>query len=180
MRFERERLDSRDDEVLPGQSRAERDWRVSRDWQQYFGGPPRHIADIDDGGRSARRGPEGDRSWGEGRGGPGPGGFSQGSQHGWSEGGYPRGMGGQWAAGPFVGRGPRNYRRSDDRIREDVCERLQDDDRIDGRGLEVRVSDCVVILTGAAESREAKRLAEDVASEVPGVKDVDNRLRVAG
>ena len=69
--------------------------------------------------------------------------------------------------GPHVGRGPRDYRRSDERILEDVCQWLQDDPRVD------------VTLEGSVGDRRARRLAEDIASNVPGVRDVFNRLRVA-
>ena len=37
----------------------------------------------------------------------------------------------------YAGRGPRGYRRSDDRIGEDVCDRLTDDPALDASGIEV-------------------------------------------
>jgi len=77
------------------------------------------------------------------------------------------------------GRGPKGYRRSDVRIREDVCERLMDDDRIDASEIEVCVEDCVVTLSGSVSSRDEKRRAEDVIAELRGVSDVHNELRVA-
>jgi hypothetical protein len=81
--------------------------------------------------------------------------------------------------GRFRGRGPKGYRRSDERIREDACERLTDDDWIDASNIEVNVKDCEVTLTGFVTSREAKRRAEDIVEHLSGVKDVHNRLRVA-
>ena len=78
-----------------------------------------------------------------------------------------------------VGRGPRNYRRTDERIHEDVCERLTDDPRVDAFDIEVRVKDGEVTLAGNVTSREQKRRAEDVAALVTGVRDVVNELRVA-
>jgi osmotically-inducible protein OsmY len=77
------------------------------------------------------------------------------------------------------GLGPRNYRRSDDRIRADVCEALTDDPRVDAREIEVAVDDEVVTLTGCVRSRAEKRRAEDVALHCRGVHDVLNALRVA-
>lgn len=77
-----------------------------------------------------------------------------------------------------VGRGPRNYRRTDERIHEDVCERLTEDSRVDAFDIEVRVKDCEVTLTGNVTSREQKRRAEDVAALATGVRDVINELRV--
>ena len=79
----------------------------------------------------------------------------------------------------YRGRGPKNYRRSDDRIREDVCERLTDDDHVDASGMEVSVQDCVVTLSGSVDDRDMKRRAEDIAESVHGVRDVQNQIRVA-
>ena len=76
------------------------------------------------------------------------------------------------------GRGPKNYQRSDDRIREDVNERLMDDAMVDASDIEVSVQNREVTLTGTVRSREEKRRAEDVAESVPGVAHVQNSLRV--
>lgn len=78
------------------------------------------------------------------------------------------------------GKGPANYQRSDERIREMVCEALTDDDRIDASQIEVHVKSGEVILTGTIEHRQMKRLAEDVVEQVSGVKDVQNQIRVSG
>ena len=80
--------------------------------------------------------------------------------------------------GQFRGVGPKGYRRSDDRIREDVCERLTVDERIDASNMDVIVKDCEVILSGTVNSREEKRRAEDLIESLSGVKDVNNNLRV--
>ncbi len=80
--------------------------------------------------------------------------------------------------GPYTGRGPRGYRRSDERIWEDVCERLTQHGQLDASGIEVRVENGEVTLEGIVSSREAKRMAEDTAESVPGVRDVHNRLRI--
>jgi osmotically-inducible protein OsmY len=77
------------------------------------------------------------------------------------------------------GRGPKNYTRSDDRIREDINDRLTDHDYLDASDIDVEVSNAEVILTGTVNSRRAKRMAEDIAEDVSGVKNVENRLRVA-
>ena len=76
------------------------------------------------------------------------------------------------------GRGPRNYSRSDDRIREDVSDRLSDDRHIDASDIEVSVSGGEVTLDGTVENRFAKRHAEDLAESCSGVKHVQNNLRV--
>jgi hypothetical protein len=106
--------------------------------------------------------------------------------------GRPYGMGtyGDW--GPFErwrpqgttyggghsGRGPRNYRRSDEIIREEVMERLTRDPMVDASDIDVTVTEGDVTLTGMVDDRRQKRAAADIAEDVFGVKNVQNRLRV--
>jgi len=82
--------------------------------------------------------------------------------------------------GRFTGRGPKGYIRSDDRIREDVSDRLEQHGEIDATEIEVRVSSGEVTLEGTVEDRRTKRMAEDLVESCPGVKEVHNRLRVQG
>jgi osmotically-inducible protein OsmY len=79
----------------------------------------------------------------------------------------------------YRGKGPRDYKRSDDRIREDVCDRLSDDPFIDASDIDVRVEGSEVILSGRVESREAKRRAEDMVESISGVSNVQNQLKVS-
>ena len=46
-------------------------------------------------------------------------------------------------------------------------------------GVEADVKDGVVTLSGTAESKEIKRLAEDICEDILGVRDVENQLRVS-
>jgi osmotically-inducible protein OsmY len=80
--------------------------------------------------------------------------------------------------GRFRGRGPRNYRRSDERVREEVCDRLTDNEWLDASDVEVGVVAGEIILTGTVDSRYAKRIAENIAESVMGVTHVQNNLRV--
>jgi osmotically-inducible protein OsmY len=80
--------------------------------------------------------------------------------------------------GPYTGRGPKGYQRPDDRIREDVSDRLTAHGRIDASDIEVRIQGGEVTLIGFVDSRAAKREAEDLAEDVPGVREVHNQLRV--
>lgn len=81
-------------------------------------------------------------------------------------------------AGMYRGKGPKGYTRSDDRIREDVQDRLADDPYVDASDIEVKVEHGVVVLTGDIADREQKRRAEDIIEAVSGVRDVENRLHV--
>jgi hypothetical protein len=85
---------------------------------------------------------------------------------------------GQEEYGAHRGRGPRGYKRSDDRIREEVCDCLTDDDRLDASNIEVTVKEGEVTLSGTATSREDKRRAESLAERISGVKEVQNSIRV--
>jgi osmotically-inducible protein OsmY len=85
---------------------------------------------------------------------------------------------GSWMAGPHSGRGPQGYQRSDTRIEEDVCEHLTHHGMLDATGIQVQVENGEVTLAGTVESRQAKRLAEDILDSISGVRDVHNQLRV--
>jgi hypothetical protein len=81
-------------------------------------------------------------------------------------------------AGLHRGRGPKGYKRSDERIHEDVCERLTEDPFIDASNIEVLVKEGEVTLSGTVFSRGLKRRAEDLAEMASGVSHVQNNLRV--
>lgn len=76
------------------------------------------------------------------------------------------------------GKGPRSYVRNDKRILERINERLCDNPYLDASDMEVAVEDGVVFLSGVVNSREDKRLAEEIAEEITGVEDVENRLHI--
>ncbi|WP_372398824.1 BON domain-containing protein [Azospirillum sp. HJ39] len=76
------------------------------------------------------------------------------------------------------GRGPRGYSRSDERMREDINDRLTDDAYIDASDIEVAVSGGEATLTGMVPDRQTRRRAEDVAESVSGISHVQNNLRV--
>ncbi len=95
---------------------------------------------------------------------------------GWTHAGAPGPR--QPEPGPYVGRGPKGYRRSDDRIKEDVCDRLTESGELDASDIEVTVAGGEVTLEGEAQDRQAKLIAEELADGVAGVTDVHNRIRV--
>lgn len=78
----------------------------------------------------------------------------------------------------YRGRGPRNYVRSDERIAEDLNERLWDADDVDASDVSVEVKDGVVTLRGNVEQRRIKHRIEDMADACAGVKDIRNEIRV--
>jgi osmotically-inducible protein OsmY len=137
--------------------------------------------------RSSWEGADRESGWGGSMGGYGRSQFREGSE-GFGSRGYGQSFGyleGQFGTsgrtrGRFTGRGPKNYTRSDERIREDVSDRLEQHGDIDAGEVVVIVEAAEVTLEGTVPDRQTKRLAEDVAEDTPGVKQVHNRLRVQG
>lgn len=80
--------------------------------------------------------------------------------------------------GPHAGRGPKGYQRADERICDEINERLTAHGLIDASDVECRVQNGEVVLSGFVDSRAAKRAAGDLAENVYGVRDVHNQLRV--
>lgn len=90
--------------------------------------------------------------------------------------GGPGTQGGQQATRRPVG--PKGYRRADERVREDVCERLAMNPYVDVSEVSVDVANGVVTLDGTVQERREKYVIEEIADAVFGVTEVDNRLRV--
>lgn len=76
------------------------------------------------------------------------------------------------------GRGPQGYTRSDERISDDVHDRLTEDPHLDASTVSVTVKDGEVTLSGTVDDRHAKHHAEHIVEDLPGVKHVQNNLRV--
>jgi osmotically-inducible protein OsmY len=68
--------------------------------------------------------------------------------------------------------------RPDERIREDVCDRLMQLGPADCTEIDVDVLDGVVTLRGAIPGDEAKNKAATVVQSVVGVRSVTNDLRI--
>lgn len=84
----------------------------------------------------------------------------------------------RWTDPGHRGRGPKGYQRSDDRISDEVHQRLTDDPWVDASNITVSVSAGEVTLSGTVENREAKHRAERAVEEVVGVAHVQNNLRI--
>jgi osmotically-inducible protein OsmY len=78
----------------------------------------------------------------------------------------------------FAGRGPKTYIRTDERIYEDINERLTLARAIDATDIEVAVNSGKVVLEGFVATRTMKQLAETLAKRTLGVKSVVNQLRI--
>lgn len=78
----------------------------------------------------------------------------------------------------FQGIGPKGYRRSDERIFEEIAERLTEDPLVDPSDVELEVRDGEVTLTGTVVDRWTKHEVENLADTVVGVRDIHNHLKL--
>jgi len=75
-------------------------------------------------------------------------------------------------------RSPKGYKRSDDRIREDICDQLSQEAQLDPGDIEVSVSNGEVTLSGTVPERYMKWQAEQLIDNVSGVNEIHNQLRI--
>lgn len=78
----------------------------------------------------------------------------------------------------YSGMGPKNYRRSSERIQEDICKSFTKNRNLDASFIDVNVIGDEVHLEGFVRSRPMKWLAEDLATEAPGVTKIINQLKI--
>lgn len=113
--------------------------------------------------------------------------YGQGSRSGnFGQGGYgtqagagPAGMG--FLRGDKTRRyapGPKGYKRSDERIKEDVSDRIFQMNMVDSSDVEVSVKGGEVTLTGSVPNRIMKWQLENMIDSLGGVTEVHNQLRV--
>ena len=102
------------------------------------------------------------------------------------------GMGGQYQSDLFnisgtiggpreggnIGKGPKGYKRSDERIHEEVCEALYRNQIVDASNIEVKVDKGVVILSGTVASRYAKREVGNCIENLSGIVDIRNEIHL--
>ncbi|MFO1350049.1 MAG: BON domain-containing protein [Gammaproteobacteria bacterium] len=93
-------------------------------------------------------------------------------------GGWQSGQGRQGQSQSYANRGPKGYKRSDERLKEDISERLMQSHHIDPSEVSIEVKDGKVTLEGTVTERHMKHAIEDLVEACPGVQDVDNRVRV--
>lgn len=63
-------------------------------------------------------------------------------------------------------------------LAETVRNYFDRDSRLSNQCIDVEVSDRDIVLIGCASSEELKKLAEEVASGVPGVRHIENRILI--
>jgi osmotically-inducible protein OsmY len=83
---------------------------------------------------------------------------------------------GEKVVGPNAG--PKNWQRSDERIHDEVCKMLADDDWVDASELEVVVHHREVTLAGSVRDGQQRARAVAIAEAARGVVEVVSRIRV--
>lgn len=76
------------------------------------------------------------------------------------------------------GIGPKGYKRSDERLGEDIYEKLTVDRFLDATYIDIEIANVEVTLNGRVASREEKRRAADLVEDIIGVHHVQNNLRI--
>lgn len=77
------------------------------------------------------------------------------------------------------GKAPKGYTRSDQRIKEDISDRLMQTNEVDASDVEIAVQNGEVTLTGNVGSRHCKYCVEQIAESILGVTDVINQVRIS-
>ncbi|HEY9398155.1 MAG TPA: BON domain-containing protein, partial [Burkholderiales bacterium] len=89
---------------------------------------------------------------------------------------------GNWGQSGVMGRsqhrGPKGYQRSDERLKEEICERLITRWDIDSSEVSVEVQGGKVTLEGTVPDRRMRHQIEDLIDDCHGVQDIENRVRV--
>jgi len=76
----------------------------------------------------------------------------------------------------YAGKGPKGWTMADDRLIDEVSERLMQDRLLDARGVEVAADAGTVTLSGHVAAASDMALAAMLVRGTPGVRGVVNRL----
>ena len=175
-------------------------WYPTGQYGDYAGGYESGRGDLrqfDESGQTSRGGPFYPGAGGPAGGGPMGGRGYQGGQWyqgGQPHGGYPENTEALGERAGWYGRtparnsapggqrpkrtGPKNYQRSDERLKEQIIEKLMDNSSVDIGNLECDVKDGTVTLSGTVDTRSDRYEIENVVDDVWGVKDITNNIRV--
>ena len=73
-----------------------------------------------------------------------------------------------------------NTQKSDDKIYDQIRQKLANDPDVKGAGFDVTVKNGAVTLNGAVHDEHAREKAEKLTKKVKGVTSVTNQLKVTG
>ncbi len=78
----------------------------------------------------------------------------------------------------YSGKGPKGYKRSIDKIKDEACEILARDFELDASNIEVEIKENFLFLKGFVFSRQDKKKAESLVEDISGIDDVQNQLQI--
>ena len=78
----------------------------------------------------------------------------------------------------YYGIGPKGYKRSDMRLKEEAYLLLNQDPILDSSSIQIDVLNNVIYLKGVVDSRRDKKRAEVLIEDIYGIEDVQNQLRI--
>ena len=76
------------------------------------------------------------------------------------------------------GKAPRSYKRSDQRIMEDIFEAVSAEMTLDSSDVEINITNGEVVLSGNVRDRRDKWRIEDLVENISGVTHIENRIRI--
>jgi hypothetical protein len=79
----------------------------------------------------------------------------------------------------YYGVGPKGYKRSDSKLKEEAYLLLSQDPIIDSTNIHIDVLNNVIYLKGIVDSRRDKKRAEVLVEDIFGLEDVQNQLKIA-
>jgi osmotically-inducible protein OsmY len=85
---------------------------------------------------------------------------------------------GGWTTGSVKGRISEGANVSDERLREDICDRLMQMGPVDCTEIDVSVNNGVVQLEGTLPNEDFKQRVLDVVSTVAGTDQIESRLQI--
>jgi hypothetical protein len=78
----------------------------------------------------------------------------------------------------YYGIGPKGYKRSDMRLKEEAYLLLNQDPILDSSSIQIDVLNNVIYLKGVVDSRRDKKRAEVLIEDIYGIEDVQNQLKI--
>lgn len=78
----------------------------------------------------------------------------------------------------YYGFGPKGYRRSDQKLKDEARLLLNQDPILDSSNINIEVFNNVIYLRGFVDSRKDKKRAELLIEDIFGIEDIQNQLKI--
>ncbi len=78
----------------------------------------------------------------------------------------------------YYGFGPKGYKRSDQKLKDEASLLLNQDPILDSSNINIEVFNNVIYLRGFVDSRKDKKRAELLIEDIFGIEDIQNQLKI--